>query len=159
VVERLHGRLVVLASLSLGVMAGGATWLVASELDFAAEPDYTVGCSAGICALVGMMLVYGYRHRRSMQATRAHTLKAQATLGIAVMLLIGLTIPNLNNVAHAGGLACGALIACSLPRSVAGRASSAGRWMTPALWGVLLISALSVVFAVQNVVVRLLATS
>jgi rhomboid protease GluP len=154
-IERLYGRVVFLGTLSLGVVAGGISWLLASELGFAAEPDYTIGCSAGICALVGMMLVYGYRHRASMDAAHAYSMKAQATLGIAVMLLIGLIVPNLNNVAHAGGLVCGAVLGAVVPSKLS--AAGVGWRVRTFLWAVLLVSFWSVVFAGQNVIGRLLS--
>jgi rhomboid protease GluP len=156
VIERLYGRLVVLATLALGVVAGGFSWLAASAVGLAAEPDYTIGLSAGISALVGMMLVYGYRERHHLRRARADAIKVQAALGIALMLLIGLVVPNLNNVAHAGGLVCGALIACVLPTTPAEGHLTLG-WRTRVTLSIVLIAAaVSLVLAAQNVIGRLL---
>ena len=66
VIERLYGRLVMLSCLALGVASGSLVWMVASALDLVAEPDSTFGPSAGICALVGIMLVFGYRERHHL---------------------------------------------------------------------------------------------
>jgi membrane associated rhomboid family serine protease len=72
------------------------------------------------------MLVYGYRERHHLARERADAMKAQAALGIALMLLLGLVMPNLNNWAHAGGLVAGALIACVLPTAHNGTRSVVG---------------------------------
>jgi membrane associated rhomboid family serine protease len=159
VIERLYGRLVMLTGLALGVVAGSFTWMVASTLGFAAEPDYTIGLSAGVCALVGMMLVYGYRERHHLAQARAEAIKSQAALGISLMVLIGLVVPNLNNVAHAGGLAAGALIACLLPTEHSGGRSAIGWRARMAFRMVLIASAFCVVLAAQNLIGRMLLPS
>lgn len=68
--------------------------MATSTLGFTAVPDSTIGCSAGICALVGMMLVYGHGQRNSLDRLQAYSIKAQATLDITLMLLIGLIVPG-----------------------------------------------------------------
>jgi rhomboid protease GluP len=157
--ERRYGQLVMLATLVLGVFAGGATWMAASALGFAAVPDYTIGCSAGISALIGMMLVYGYRERATLGRREADSMKAQATLGIALMLLIGLVVPNLNNVAHAGGLVCGVLLAMILPSRAGRGGRGLPRATTVVLSLVLVLAVASIGFADDNLVTRLLAKS
>ncbi len=156
VIERLYGRLVMLSCLALGVAAGSFTWLFASSLGLAAAPDYTIGLSGGVCALVGMMLVYGYRERHHLARESAEGMKAQAALGIALMLLLGLAVPNLNNWAHAGGLAAGALIACVLPPPHNGSQPALGWRARIAFSMVLFASALAVALAAQNLIGRLL---
>jgi membrane associated rhomboid family serine protease len=156
VIERLYGRLVVLSCLALGVVAGSLTWLEASALGLAAQPDYTIGLSAGICALIGVLLVYGYRERLDLSQELSQAMKAQAALGIGMMALIGLVVPNLNNIAHVGGLVAGALIALCLPTRRGERRLALG-WRTQgAFLIVLALSTLSVLLAVQNLIVRLL---
>jgi membrane associated rhomboid family serine protease len=156
VIERLYGRLVVLSVLAVGVAAGSFTWLTVSALGLAAEPDYTIGLSAGVCALVGIMLVYGYRERHHLSHARAQAMKAQAALGIGLMLLIGLVVPNLNNVAHAGGFVAGALIAFCLPTTQDGRTLILG-WRTRAVFSIVLVaSVVSAIFAAHNLIGRLL---
>jgi rhomboid protease GluP len=156
VIERLYGRLVVLTCLVLGVVAGSLTWLEASALGIAAEPDYTIGLSAGICALVGIMLVYGYRERHHLSQELSQEMKAQAVLGIGLMVLIGLVVPNLNNIAHAGGLVAGALIALCLPTTQVGTTLALG-WRTRTAFSiVLVVSVVCVMLAGQNLIGRLL---
>lgn len=155
VIERLYGRLVMLSALATGVLAGGISWLAASEIGFDAMPDYTIGCSAGICALLGIMLVHGYRKRAALGHHESRALRAQAALGIALMVLIGLVVPNLNNVAHAGGLASGVALALLLPMPT-GRRPTLGVLGRASLSGVLALAALSMTIAVANVVARLM---
>jgi len=156
VIERLYGRLMVLSCLALGVVAGSLTWLEASALGLAAQPDYTIGLSAGICALIGVLLIYGYRERLDLSQELSQAMKAQAALGIGMMALIGLVVPNLNNIAHVGGLVAGALIALCLPTRRGERTLALG-WRTQgAFLIVLALSTLSVLLAVQNLIARLL---
>jgi rhomboid protease GluP len=155
-IERLYGRLTVLACIAIGVAAGSLTWMVASALDLVAEPDYTIGISAGICALLGIMLVYGYRERHHLSRARAQAIKAQAALGIALMVLVGLVVPNLNVVAHMGGFAAGALLGFWLPTTQNGRMPALGWRIRTTFAGVLVVSAVAVGFAAQNLIGRLL---
>jgi rhomboid protease GluP len=155
VIERLHGTLLLLSTLVLGVVAGGLSWMVASALGFAAAPDYTAGCSAGICALVGMVLVYGYRAGPSIDPMHALSMKAGATVGVALMLLIGLIVPNLNNVAHVGGLMCGALLALVLPIRPSDRPPQLGLRARAVPSSVVVLSVVSIGFAGQNLISRL----
>ena len=156
VIERLYGRLMVLSCLALGVVAGSLTWLEASALGLAAQPDYTIGLSAGICALIGVLLIYGYRERLDLSQELSQAMKAQAALGIGMMALIGLVVPNLNNIAHVGGLVAGAVIALCLPTRRGERTLSLG-WRTQAAFSfVLALSAVSVLLAGHNLIGRLL---
>ena len=156
-IERVYGRLVMVATLVFGVVMGGVAWMVASSLDLVAEPDYTVGCSAGICALIGLMLVYGYRERNDILKERAVAMRSQAALGIALMLLLGMVVANLNNVAHAGGLVCGATIGLLLPtRAVGGRAAVGWR-LRIAATAMIAVWLVAIGFAAQNLLGRLSA--
>lgn len=155
VIERLYGRLVMLSALTLGVLVGGISWLAASEIGFDAMPDYTIGISAGVSALLGMMLVHGYRRRADLDLQQATEMRAQAALGIALMVLIGLVIPNLNNVAHAGGLAGGAALALLLPVPAGRGGVRLGVFGRAALSALLALAALSLAFAAGNLFMRL----
>jgi rhomboid protease GluP len=155
VIERYYGQLVMLSTVVLGVIAGGITWMAASALDIAAIPDYSIGCSAGISALIGMMLVYGYRERASLGRDQTDSMRAQATLGIALMVLIGLVVPNLNNIAHVGGLVCGVLLALILPARAGNGRPALGPMARVSLSAVLLMAVVAVGFADGNLVTGL----
>jgi rhomboid protease GluP len=155
VVERLFGRLLLISTLVLGVVAGGITWMVASAEGLVAAPDYTVGISAGICALIGMMLVYSYRAGPSLDRVHALWMKTGGYLGVTLMLLIGVLVPNINNVAHAGGLACGAVLGLVPPVRISRRTPRLPARARILLSSVVVLSVVSIGFAGQNLVGRL----
>jgi len=65
-------------------------------------------------------------------------------------------VPNLNNIAHVGGLVAGAVIALCLPTRRGERTLSLG-WRTQAAFSfVLALSAVSVLLAGHNLIGRLL---
>jgi rhomboid protease GluP len=156
-IERLSGRLVLLSTLVLGVVVGDAAWMVASALGLANVPDYTIGSSAGVCALLGMMLAYSHRHRAHLSRPRARAMRAQAGLGIALMLLTGLVVPNINNVAHVAGLFGGGLLAYMRPRAGSERRQEVRGRLRVVLTSVLMLALLSIFFAGVNLASRLTA--
>lgn len=67
----------------------------------------SIGASAGICALIGAMIAYGFHYRTPLAgAIRGHFLRWAIYL-----IVIGLIIPIVDNAAHIGGLAGGFAIA------------------------------------------------
>jgi rhomboid protease GluP len=67
----------------------------------------SVGASAGIFALIGAMIAYGYRYRTPIGgAIRNHFIR-----WAIYMVLIGLIVPFIDQAAHLGGLAGGFLVA------------------------------------------------
>ncbi len=67
----------------------------------------SIGASAGICALIGAMIAYGFQYKSPMAgAIRAHFVRWAIYL-----VIIGLMIPVIDNAAHIGGLAGGFVIA------------------------------------------------
>jgi rhomboid protease GluP len=155
VIERLYGRLAVLACLSVGLVAGSLIWLEASALGFASQPDYTIGLSPGVCALIGVLLVYGYRKRGELSLELSQAMRAQAVIGIGLMTLIGAVVPNLNNLAHAGGLVAGVVLGFCLPVNRQGGTPVLSWRVTMAFAMVLAASAVSILWAAQNLVGRL----
>jgi len=67
----------------------------------------SVGASAGICALIGAMIAYGYLQRSSIGiAIRNHFIQ-----WMLYMLIIGLMITSIDQAAHIGGLIGGFAVA------------------------------------------------
>ncbi len=67
----------------------------------------SVGASAGIFALIGAMIAYGYRYKTPLGgAIRTHFIR-----WAIYMVLIGLIVPLIDNAAHLGGLAGGFVVA------------------------------------------------
>ncbi|HEX8831645.1 MAG TPA: rhomboid family intramembrane serine protease [Longimicrobium sp.] len=84
-----------------GVLAG-------SLASFAAPPDASsVGSSGGLMGLIGFLAVLGYRRRESMPSGFLN----MVLLNVAVIAGIGIVgIGVIDNAAHGGGLAAGALL-------------------------------------------------
>lgn len=67
----------------------------------------SIGASAGICALIGAMIAYGFHYRTPMAgAIRAHFLRWAIYL-----VIIGFIVPVIDNAAHIGGLIGGFAVA------------------------------------------------
>jgi rhomboid protease GluP len=100
-VEEFYGRYRMLLIYVLGSVAGFAASLLWS-------PNVaSVGASAGICALIGAMIAYGYQYRSSaIAAIQGHFIR-----WVAYMIIIGLIVPMIDNAAHIGGLAGGFAVA------------------------------------------------
>lgn len=99
-VEELYGteRYVVLYFLSTVAGFAVSTWW---------SPAVSVGASAGLFGLIGAMIAFGVRNRRSSMAAsmRAHYTQ-WAIWGVAMGLMPGFRV---DNAAHLGGLAAGFL--------------------------------------------------
>jgi membrane associated rhomboid family serine protease len=151
----LYGRVVFFAVLALATAFGGVTWVAWSALGLASAPDYTVGLSTGLCGVIGVLLMYGYRQHDATQRVRARSIQTIAALGIALITLSGMVVPNLNNMAHAGGLLFG-LFAGPFILPLASQGRRAYRWaQLPVMSAVLLLAAIAVGMGVQNLVNRL----
>jgi rhomboid protease GluP len=75
----------------------------------------SVGGSGAIFALGGALLVAVLRLRRRLAPSRARALAASLLYLIAPGFAAGYAHPGTDNVAHAAGLACGALLGALLP--------------------------------------------
>jgi rhomboid protease GluP len=76
-------------------------------VSYVAGVKLTVGASAGVCGLVGAVLYYG----RSRGGTYGSALFRQVGMWVVLMFVFGFLVPMINNWAHAGGIAVGALAA------------------------------------------------
>ena len=95
-----------------GAVASGASLAWRSSH---AGASFSVGGSGAIFALGGALLVAAIRMRRHLAPTRARALAAALLYLIAPGFAAGYAHPGTDNVAHAGGLACGALLGAWLP--------------------------------------------
>lgn len=100
-VEEFYGSYRMILIYVLGSIAGFTASL------WWAPQSMSVGASAGICALVGAMIAYGYRYRTSMAgAMRGHFIR-----WMVYMVILGLIVDIIDNAAHIGGLAGGFAVA------------------------------------------------
>jgi rhomboid protease GluP len=153
-VERLYGnaRFVVIY-----LLAG----LWGSLISFAFGPNLSAGASGAIFGLLGVMLAFFRRHRELFgDSGRRQVINL---LGIAVFnLVLGFTVPGIDNLAHLGGLVSGAILGWLLAPEyqvgwdaeghpqVRDRNSLLSRWWVVALATVLLAAGIRGGMALQQ---------
>jgi rhomboid protease GluP len=110
----------------------------ASLCSVAAHPDgVSLGASGGVFALLGAHASFFLRHRREMPGEVFRGRMRMILMVIGLNLLIGFSMPQVDNAAHVGGLLLGVLGGVLLDRPlVAEPRMSARRWT-----GVLLLLA------------------
>ncbi len=100
------------------------------------RPTMTVGASGAILGLMGLLLVYGWRHGGVL----GQSLKAAMIRFGVYMLIFSVVFWNLaDHRAHLGGLLCGALMAAVLPTRVVRSRTAEILWDVASIGGVLLV--------------------
>jgi rhomboid protease GluP len=99
-VERLYGRTLFLLVFVLGGAAGFAASTALVE-----QPS--LGASAGIFALLGVLLGFAMRHGRYIPSRARRAMIREILTVAALNLALGLMVPFIDNAAHAGGFAGG----------------------------------------------------
>ena len=113
-VERLYGR----AWFLLTFVAGGAVGFAASTA-FVEQPS--LGASAGLFALLGLVLGFALRARRSLAPSSRRALIREILTVAALNIAVGLMVPFIDNAAHLGGFAGGLALGLVLrPRAQRG---------------------------------------
>jgi len=102
IVESLYGPWRFLAIYLICVAAGSAA-------SFATSPNPAVGASGGVFGLFGVLLVADRVHKPAL-TRNARNLTMQIGLLIGINLVIGFSVPNIDNAAHIGGLLAGAAL-------------------------------------------------
>jgi rhomboid protease GluP len=153
-VERVYGSA---RFLTIYLLAG----LYGSLVSFAFGPSLSAGASGAIFGLLGVMVAYFRRHRETFGEWGRQRLIS--LLGVAGFnLVLGFTVPGIDNLAHLGGLITGTVLGWllvpeyelrvderGLP-SVADRTSLQSRWWVIALAMLVLIAGTSVAVAAQR---------
>src|SRR5215475_12725136 len=75
----------------------------------------SAGASGAIFGLFGVLLVFGIRYRSSIPPFFKRAVGTGVLPVIVINLIIGFTIPAIDNSAHIGGLLAGALLASIVP--------------------------------------------
>ena len=139
-VERLYGSARFLAIYLLAGLWGGLA-------SFALSPDLSAGASGAIFGLLGAMVAFLRRERRVFGSWGRQRLLN--LLGVAALnLVLGFTVPGIDNFAHLGGLFSGAVLGWALaPRYQVAWDDRYGphlvdRGSRLARWGVILLAAL-----------------
>ncbi len=107
IVERLLGpvRFVIVCA-TAGVMGAVASYLF--------NDGASVGASGAVFGLFGALVVFALKYRERMPAQFSSNLLSQIAPIIVLNAVIGFTVPRIDNAAHFGGLAGGALAALVL---------------------------------------------
>src|SRR2546421_9230833 len=89
---------------------------------------YTIsaGASGAIFGLFGVLLVFGLRYRSSIPDVFKRAVGTGVLPVIVINLIIGFTIPAIDNSAHIAGLLAGALLAAVVPFQKPGEETNAG---------------------------------
>ena len=110
------------------------------------SPAVSIGASAGIFALIGAMIAWGAQHRSMMgQMVKSHYSR-WAIYGLLMGLLPGF---NIDNAAHLGGLAAGALLGYVVPEGEPSTRASENLWNGLAVCSVLIIAGSFALMALQ----------
>ncbi len=96
-IERVYGKVQYLAAFLLG----GAVGMVASVL-FTPQPS--VGASAGVFALLGVLLAYAVRQRGTLPLQARRVLVFQVLFVVGLNVVLGVLASFIDNAAHLGGL-------------------------------------------------------
>ena len=80
------------------------------------HPDIiSAGASGAIFGLFGVLLVFGIRYRNSIPPFFKQAVGTGILPVVLINLIIGFTVPGIDNAAHIGGLLSGAALAALLP--------------------------------------------
>lgn len=144
-VEQLYGRLTLLATFLVGAVGAGLFWVGCTAVGLSqADPlSPGIGASGGIAGLAGLLLTVGHVQGRDVPRGLAAAVRQYIVVIAVLNLVIGLSIPGVNNFAHIGGFLSGVVCGLLLPP----RAAIGGRDLRPAERLVLSVVVLSGVVA------------
>ncbi|MEB3329957.1 MAG: rhomboid family intramembrane serine protease [Candidatus Sericytochromatia bacterium] len=127
--------------LAVWVVAGGAGATASVVLN---QHALSVGASGALFGLLGAMLVLGTVFRGVIPRYQMRTMRDVSLITLGINVILGATIPHIDNMAHLGGLLGGMAAAALLgpdPALLPGR--RVPRWL-PALWVFPLLAIVSV---------------
>jgi membrane associated rhomboid family serine protease len=115
----------------------GIVGSVVSQLWSATSPDppISIGASGAILGLMGLLLVYGWRRG----GASGEALKSAMMRYALYIVIFSMVVQGIDHVNHAGGFACGALLALIVPSGRYRSPSEARAWEITAIAGVLLV--------------------
>lgn len=77
--------------------------------------DPSAGASGAIFGLFGVLLVFSFKYRKTVPAFFSSALGRGILMTVGINLLIGYTIPQVDNAAHVGGLLAGCALGVVVP--------------------------------------------
>jgi membrane associated rhomboid family serine protease len=127
--------------LAIWVIAGGAGATASVTLN---QHALSVGASGALFGLLGAMLVLGTVFRGVIPRYQMRTMRDVSLITLGINVILGATIPHIDNMAHLGGLVGGMAAAAALgPDPALLPERRAPRWL-PALWIFPLLAAVAV---------------
>lgn len=87
--------------------------LLGSIASYAFSPAPSAGASGAVFALLGATIVYFYRYRENM-GRQGQSMLQSALVILVINLALGLSVSNIDNWGHMGGLAGGVIVAVGL---------------------------------------------
>lgn len=134
-IERVYGRFQYL----LAFLLGGAVGMLASVL---LVPEPSVGASAGVFALLGVLLAYAVRSGKALPPQARKVVVVEVLFVVGLNVVLGLIAGFIDTAAHIGGLAGGfalglvlrprgALVTMSPAPDASGTAASTSSVPTP----------------------------
>ncbi|MGA3183687.1 MAG: rhomboid family intramembrane serine protease [Candidatus Dormibacteria bacterium] len=151
IVEPMYGRITMIATFIATAFAASAVSVLASTLGLPFSDSIFVGASGGLMGLLGLLFSLGRVQGREVPAGLAHALRRGVMLSLIMTVVLGFTFSGyIDNYAHLGGFATGALIGLVIPpvRSVGGR--DLALWQKAVLIGVIALGAAAMLLAVIN---------
>jgi rhomboid protease GluP len=151
IVEPMYGRLTMIATFIATAFGASALSVLASTLGLPFSDPIFVGASGGLMGLLGLLFTLGRVQGREVPAGLAHALRRGVMLSLIMTVILGFTFSGyIDNYAHLGGFATGALIGLVIPpvRSVGGR--DLALWQKAVLIAVIALGAVAMLLAVVN---------
>jgi rhomboid protease GluP len=151
VVEPIYGRITLLATFIATAFAASAVSVLASSLNLPFSDSIFVGASGGLMGLLGLLFTMGRVQRHDLPAGLTHALRRGVLISLFMTVVLGFTFSGyIDNYAHLGGFAAGAVIGLIIPpvRAVGGR--DLALWQKVVLIGVIALGAVATLLAIVN---------
>ncbi|MGD1052653.1 MAG: rhomboid family intramembrane serine protease [Candidatus Dormibacteria bacterium] len=151
VIEPIYGRITMLATFIATAFAASAVSVLASTLNLPFSDSIFLGASGGLMGLLGLLFTMGRVQRHDLPAGLTQALRRGVLISLIMTVILGFTFSGyIDNYAHLGGFAAGALIGLIIPpvRAVGGRDLAV--WQKAALIGVIAVGAVAVLLAAIN---------
>ncbi|MGD1033791.1 MAG: rhomboid family intramembrane serine protease [Candidatus Dormibacteria bacterium] len=151
IVEPMYGRITMLATFVGTAFAASAVSALAYALHLPGSSFEFVGASGGLMGLLGLILVLGRVQGKNVPVGVTHALRQWVFICLVMTVVIGFTFSGqINNYAHLGGFAAGALIGLVIPPVRAIGGNDLKVWQKTALIAIIAVGAVAMIFAVVN---------
>ncbi len=151
IIEPMYGRLTLLGTFLATAFASSGISAVAATLGLPGSSPLFLGASGGLMGLLGLLFTIGRVQGRNVPTGLARALRQGVIFSLAITVILGFTVSGINNYAHLGGFASGALIGLVFPPIQAVGGKDLAMWQRAALIAVIVVSAVALIFAIANI--------